>query len=256
MKTVNVKGIEFGAGIPKIAVPIVGSSLHALLGELAAIKNLPVDLVEWRADYYGNECKPQELADAAAVIRDRISDLPFLFTFRNKREGGQKDISRSAYETLNKTLIQSGAIDLVDVELSIGEERAASTIETAHTHGVKVIMSSHDFQKTPSSATIIKRLQKMQELNADMTKIAVMPTTSSDVLTLLQATDQMKTIYADRPFITMSMSGTGVISRLTGELFGSALTFGSAKEASAPGQIDARHLNELLHFFHSQISQE
>lgn len=47
----------------------------------------------------------------------------------------------------------------------------------------------------------------------------------------------MNRLYADRPIITMSMAGTGVISRLCGEVFGSALTFGAAGKASAPGQM-------------------
>ena len=54
-----------------------------------------------------------------------------------------------------------------------------------------------------------------------------MPQNKKDVLTLLSATEEMASEYADRPIITMSMSGTGVISRLCGEVFGSALTFGA-----------------------------
>lgn len=64
----------------------------------------------------------------------------------------------------------------------------------------------------------------MQELGADLPKIAVMPQNEKDVLVLLEATNEMFKIYADRPIITMSMSGMGVISRLCGEIFGSALT--------------------------------
>ena len=48
-------------------------------------------------------------------------------------------------------------------------------------------------------------------------KIAVMPQNKRDVLTLLSATEEMVTDYADRPIITMSMAGTGVISRLCGK---------------------------------------
>ena len=57
-----------------------------------------------------------------------------------------------------------------------------------------------------------------QELGADIPKIAVMPTCRRDVLTLLCATEEMYTEHADRPIITMSMAGTGLISRLCGYL--------------------------------------
>ena len=53
--------------------------------------------------------------------------------------------------------------------------------------------------------------------------------------------------YADRPIITMSMAATGVISRVCGEVFGSALTFGAVGKASAPGQIGSRGIKGNAH---------
>ena len=93
----------------------------------------------------------------------------------------------------------------------------------------------------------------MQELGADIPKIAVMPRNRRDVLTLLEATEEMASIYADRPIITMSMSGIGSISRLCGEVFGSALTFGSAGQTSAPGQMEVEDLAEGLELIHRGI---
>ena len=61
--------------------------------------------------------------------------------------------------------------DLIDVELSAGEKTVKSLIKTAHTFGVKVVVSNHDFEKTPSKEEIVARLQKMQELGADLPKI-------------------------------------------------------------------------------------
>ena len=92
---------------------------------------------------------------------------------------------------------------------------------------------------------------KMQEMGADIPKLAAMPTCSRDVLTLLDATLTMQEMHADRPIITMSMAGTGVISRLAGETFGSALTFGAAKKASAPGQIGVEDLAWILKKLHA-----
>ncbi len=83
----------------------------------------------------------------------------------------------------------------------------------------------------------------MQDMGADIPKIAVMPQSKRDVLTLLCATEEMVTDYADRPIITMSMAGTGVISRLCGEVFGSSMTFGAAKKASGT-RADGRQRSE------------
>ena len=126
-------------------------------------------------------------------------------------------------------------------------------IARAHDAGVKVIASNHDFFKTPEKDEIVRRLRKMQELGADIPKIAVMPTCRQDVLTLLGATLEMQEHYADRPIITMSMAGTGVVSRLTGESFGSVLTFGAASKASAPGQIGVEQLKQVLDIIHSSL---
>lgn len=46
----------------------------------------------------------------------------------------------------------------------------------------------------------------MQSFDADIPKIALMPQSTSDVLTLLAATLEMQEQYADRPIITMSMA--------------------------------------------------
>ena len=141
----------------------------------------------------------------------------------------------------------------MDVEIFTGDDIVKKIIDGAHAAGVKVVASNHDFFKTPAKADIIYRLRKMQDMNADIPKIAVMPQNKKDVLTLLAATEEMTTNYADRPIITMSMAGTGVISRLCGEVFGSSMTFGAAKKASAPGQMGVNDLSTVLDLLHKAM---
>ena len=92
----------------------------------------------------------------------------------------------------------------------------------------------------------------MEALGADLAKIAVMPQSPEDVLTLLSATCQAHR-QLSCPVISMSMGGTGLVSRLSGEIFGSCMTFGSVGEASAPGQIPARTLKEILTLTHRTL---
>ena len=141
----------------------------------------------------------------------------------------------------------------VDVEGFTGDDIVKDIVAAAHECGVKVVASNHDFDKTPDKDDIVGRLRKMQDLGADIPKIAVMPQNKKDVLTLLAATEEMSNEYADRPIITMSMAGTGVISRLCGEVFGSALTFGAAKKASAPGQMGVDDLKTVLELLHKSL---
>ena len=140
------------------------------------------------------------------------------------------------------------------MEAFTGDDIVRDIIEAAHASGVKVVASNHDFDKTPEKEELVRRLCRMQELGADIPKIAVMPQNKKDVLTLLAATEEMASEHADRPIITMSMAGTGLVSRLCGEVFGSALTFGAVGKASAPGQMNAADLNTVLNLIHNSIA--
>lgn len=54
MKTVKVRNTVIGEGIPKICVPIVGITLEDIISEAKSLKGMPVDVVEWRADWFEN----------------------------------------------------------------------------------------------------------------------------------------------------------------------------------------------------------
>ena len=253
MKTVNIRGVEIGAGIPKICVPIVGVTKEEILAQAKSLQTLPVDVVEWRIDWFENVFDFDSLKDTLTDLRAALGDLPLLMTFRTSKEGGEKAIEAEAYAELNIKAAQTGLVDLVDVEVFTGDEIVSRIIREVHAAGVKIVASNHDFDKPPDKDDIVSRLRKMQDMDADIPKIAVMPRCKRDVLTLLAATEEMATDYADRPIITMSMAGTGVISRLCGEVFGSALTFGAAGKASAPGQMGVQDLNTVLGLLHKAL---
>ena len=249
-KVVQVRNLKIGVGIPKICVPIVGTTNEELLEEAKSLKEVKLDLVEWRVDFYKDVNDIEKVKTILKILVEVLKDTPILFTFRSKREGGEREISTEYYIKLNCEIIRTKLVDLVDVELFTGDEFVNKIVETAHKNKVNVVMSNHDFFKTPSKEDIVSRLKKMIELNADLPKIAVMPKCEADVLTLLCATNEMKQKYEDQPIITMSMSGIGVISRITGEFFGSCLTFGAAKKISAPGQMGVEDLYSVLQLLH------
>ena len=253
MNTVKVRNIEIGAGIPKICVPIVGVTREEILAAAENIKSTKADVVEWRVDWYEDIFDFAKTEATMQALREVLGEMPILFTFRTSKEGGEKAIETETYVELNQNAAKTGLIDLVDVEAFTGDEAVKAVVETAHANGVKVIASNHDFHKTPAKEEIVSRLRKMQELGADIPKIAVMPQNKKDVLTLLAATEEMVSEYADRPIITMSMSGTGVISRLCGEVFGSALTFGAVGKVSAPGQMGIEDLTTVLGLLHKSL---
>lgn len=253
MKTVKIRNVEIGAGIPKICVPIVGVTKKEILAQAKALLEFHADVVEWRIDWFENVFDFDALLDVLRDLREVLGDMPLLMTFRTSKEGGEKAIEPEAYAELNIKAAQTGLVDLVDVEVFTGDEIVSWIIREAHAANVYVVASNHDFDKTPDKDDIVGRLRKMQDMDADIPKIAVMPRCKRDVLTLLAATEEMATDYADRPIITMSMAGTGVISRICGEVFGSALTFGAAGKASAPGQMGVQDLSTVLGLLHKAL---
>ncbi len=254
-KTCTVRNVVIGEGMPKICVPIVGKNEREILNALWSFRGRPHDMVEWRADWFEGIRDEKRMLWFLEGLRREIGEAPLLFTIRTMKEGGALDIEPEEYLAVNKFVVKSGFVDLVDFELFTGDDYVKELIETAHESGVKVILSSHDFAKTPEYDDMKGRLLKMQDLGADLLKLAVMPVKRRDVLTLLEVTEEVSRI-AEKPIVTMSMSMKGMISRLSGEFFGSVMTFGSVGEGSAPGQMNLNDLHEVLNAIHNAIGQE
>ncbi|MFS0674287.1 type I 3-dehydroquinate dehydratase [Ornithinibacillus sp. 179-J 7C1 HS] len=246
MKTIRVRDITIGEGLPKIIVPLVSSLEQELLSEIKKVLAMNPDIIEWRVDSYKLVENLNSVLKTLKKLRGLIKNVPLLFTFRTFQEGGKQSLSMENYEHLLEKVIQSKLVDLIDVQLFLEERLLKKLVSLANENEVLVVMSNHDFEKTPEKDEIIFRLRKMQELGADIPKIAVMPNGNEDVLTILDATNTMKEKFSDRPFITVSMGRVGLISRLTGHVFGSAATFASGVNDSAPGQITITELKNVL----------
>lgn len=243
----EIRNITFGEGKPKIAIPLCGKNLNEVSDEIHSLEGLAYDLVEWRIDYYENI---ENVRNDIQKVRHLLVDTPLLITCRTINEGGNQNITIDSYQNLYQNLIDTNCVDLIDVEALMPEENVKSIIEYAHDNHVKIILSSHDFTCTPSYKVLMKRLEYMKGLHADMCKIAVMPRNKDDVVTLLNVTYDAERIL-QTPLCTISMGELGILSRFSGEIYGSCMTFGCNENASAPGQIYANKLNAILDLIHS-----
>ena len=252
MNRVRVRQTVIGEGKPKIVVPIVARTEEEVEEQVKEARQQKADMLEWRGDWFDGIFDWERVENVLRQLRKYVGEIPVLFTFRTANEGGEKEISRDEYRRLNIEVAKSKMADLIDVE-GVAFENADSLIEELKELGSKVIVSSHDFNKTPQKNEMIRRLCEMQKMGADIVKLAVMPQSVKDVLELLAATEEMNRLYANQPIVTMSMAGQGVISRLAGELVGSAMTFGTAGKASASGQIDVKELDFILTTIHNQL---
>lgn len=244
-KVITVKEKIIGGGNAQICVPIVGENQEQLSEELETVIQIKPDIVEWRADFLENTEEENVLA-ILNKIHDTIPEYPLIFTLRIDSEGGNKKVPQELRRSIIKNVIRTRKADIVDIELINEKEFSDDIMSTAKEYGVYVIISNHDFKNTPEEEEIINTLREAQDLGADIAKIAVMPNSISDVLILLNATNKFNQEFAKVPVITMSMSGKGVISRIGADIFGSSVTFGIGKKASAPGQISVAELREVL----------
>lgn len=257
MKSVEIRNIKIGEGRPKVCVPLTGGSMAEVLEEARAVLGLPVDMIEWRADYFRDVEDPGALTACLRELRGVLGDLPLLFTLRSEVERGAFSGSGRQYASIVGTAASSGCVDLVDVELARCEAGAADStdatdiIGAAHERGVRVVASYHDFDATPAKDKLIEIFCSMQSHDADILKIAVMPRSHEDVFILMDATEEASRFYVDRPVVGISMGELGLISRSKAEAIGSAICFAAGPDGgSAPGQIAAEEMSEILRIMH------
>lgn len=253
ISTVQLKGLILGEGKPKICIPMTAKTEEELLKQADSIADSCADLVEWRVDLFSDQLYEKQVLLLLERLKGHLKSKPLLFTCRTVKEGGKYENSMTEYANLNRIAVKSGWVDLVDIE-AFDNKGTQELIEEIHSFSIPVIVSNHEFHQTPSKEEMIRRMCLMQEMGGDIIKLAVMPNCPKDVLSLLCATEEMVRCYAKRPVITMAMGEQGVISRICGETFGSTLTFGTMGEASAPGQLPADKLKEVLDLLHQSGS--
>ncbi|MCO7126317.1 type I 3-dehydroquinate dehydratase [Sporolactobacillus shoreicorticis] len=244
MNAVLLKKLTIGSGRQKICVPITATTKEEVVNSAEQILAGPVDFIEWRIDFMKNSSLT-DLLNTAGQLQVVLGQIPLLVTFRSVNEGGKQSIGEEEYFQLYITLAKRRLADAFDLELSRPAETRRSLVNRLHEMGRKVIFSAHHFSDTPPESVIISTLKKMEAEDADIAKIAVMPCSPADVLVLMNATLKASEAMTV-PVITMSMGALGKLSRISGSVTGSAVTFGSVDQASAPGQIEVGFLEQIL----------
>lgn len=234
-----------------MCVPLTGATIEALEEEARAVRQDVADLVELRIDRFGGVRHGPSVERAIRAVRSALDPaLPILFTCRSAREGGGADLPPRVHERVIALAADTAGVDALDVEMDLPDGVGARLVEAVHARGLPAVTSFHDLRGTPARNAIVDRLVRQERMGGDVVKLACTPSNPEDVLTLLAATREYTAGPGARPAITMAMGQLGVVSRLAGETFGSALTFGTVGAASAPGQVDAarlRHALDLLH---------
>lgn len=216
-----------------LCVPIRGPSFTQAQQQILEAQKY-ADIVEWRLDCFDT----LDVPSLESVKKSCL--LPTIFTLRPTSQGGayrfpeeQRLIELQRLVQLNPTYI--------DVEYSV-PSAFINMLKNQHP-ALKIILSYHDFEKTPASLEAV--LRHLQETPADYYKIAVMAHSALDTLKVVLFAKEV-----DSRVLLMSMGETGPLSRILAPLVKRPFTFASLNPelATAPGQISAVELIETYHY--------
>ena len=192
------------------------------------------DAVEFRMDL------ADQPLDALAVYD---GELPLIATNRTIEEGGDAPETPDRLAALERAAERS-TVEAIDVELATVENENWLA-EHAREHDAACIVSTHDFEDTPSRAAMEDTLEHASE-HGTVAKLAVTAHTPTDVLDLLAATNACT--ERGECVATMAMGTIGGHSRAIAPLYGSRIAYAplDPERATAPGQYDLATLADLL----------
>lgn len=194
------------------------------------------DAVEFRLDL---------AADGLDALDAYDGDLPLIVTNRAEWEGGEAPDTPARLDAL-RTAVDHPRVGAIDLELdTVSDGEGERVLEYATEQEVAVIVSTHDFDVTPSRETLHHFLERACEYG-DVGKLAVTAETRADVLDLLAVTHE-RTKAGDR-VATMAMGEPGRHSRAVTPLYGSKIGYAPVEpeNATAPGQYDLATLRSLV----------
>ncbi|XP_020400438.1 shikimate dehydrogenase 1 isoform X1 [Zea mays] len=222
-----------------VCVPATARAPREMAAELAAAAALGADVAELRLDCLAGFAPRRDLP----VILAKPRPLPALVTYRPKWEGGEYEgDDESRFEAL--LLAMELGAEYVDVELKVAD-KFMKLISGRKPDNCKLIVSSHNYETTPSSEELANLVAQIQATGADIVKIATTATEIVDVAKMFQILVHCQEKQV--PIIGLVMNDRGFISRVLCPKYGGFLTFGSLKKGkeSAPAQPTAADLINL-----------
>jgi 3-dehydroquinate dehydratase I len=219
--------------LPRVCVTIAPDDAHSLLKNADQAFGLGADYVEIRFDFVNPDLLPEAL-QAARRVKDRS-----IFTLRTKTQGGMFAHSERDRLQWLHTLAEEEPM-LLDVELDTLQENdeLADFLEDIRN---PLLVSWHDFERTPPIDTISDRLSEMRTYSNHV-KIVTTARSIDDSLRLLELYDTAIGLFP----IFFAMGEAGVLSRILCTLVGNApFTYASLDKALAPGQLTVQQMKKL-----------
>jgi 3-dehydroquinate dehydratase-1 len=224
-KMVSIGNCELGK-TPRV-VAIIDEFFSA--EKVLEMKVTGVDLFEMRID-----CLSPPLDKIVTYLDSvwTIASLPMIGTVR------ENDWTRKDRVNIFRAIMPF--VDSIDLELDTpisGEVRSFAEDKI-------VVISEHDFTKTPKDSELKDIVSRSIDQGADIAKLAVMANSADDVRRLFWFTQTCTT-----PIVTIAMGPLGSVSRVISPLFGSLFTYGFIEKPNAPGQLAAKKLVDEIDLY-------
>ena len=216
----------------KLCIPVVETTIGKALIAIKKANRL-ADLIELRVDYLRN-------LELPLLLQNRKK--PFIVTNRRKEEGGQYRGEERRRLSVLQEAIDLGA-DYIDVELATQRSWLQDLVKNKRE--TQVILSFHDFRRTPSLKELQRISWRMIQLGADVIKIVPFARSWEDNLNILSLIPFAK--ERKQKIVVFCMGEKGKLSRIFSPFLGAAWTYASLSQSrtSAPGQLTARELTDI-----------
>lgn len=206
----------------QLCIPVTAKNIEDAAYQLSEIEKKGC-LAELRIDHIKDIDK--EKLEVLLKARNR----PVIVTCRPKNEGGRFNGDETSRLDLLRHAISCGA-EFIDIE----HETQGLDRLVAKKGKTKIIISSHDFNRTRSLEHLERLYTDMSGNGADLIKIVTHAESILDNFTIFRLLEGKKNLIA------FCMGIYGHISRVLAPKYGSKITFaslGGIGTASAPGQI-------------------
>lgn len=229
MKTTTSLGELQIGGVPYVVGTISSAaSLKAFAGQRTKF----CDIVEVRLDQFG------QADDWLSLCREiETLGVPVILTTRLKSEGG----NWSGEDKSRLYVIRNGLQSLAAVDVEFKSALMPQVCKEAKALNKAVVVSFHDFEKTPSFGDLRAIAKKAAE-HGTIVKISTMVKSDEDIAKL----QMLLGSELEVPLCVIGMGAFGTKTRLTFPGLGSCLTYGYLDVPSAPGQLSAEMLSVQL----------
>ncbi len=187
------------------------------------------------------ELRFDKLLPSSGDLPSRVRELPYpkIATVRDPLEGGANSMPESTRLSIFEGWLP--VCNFIDVELR-NLSRFSRLIQEAESTGKEVIVSYHDFAKTPTLQELQKMFDQSGRVPNRIFKVATTVSHWSDVEILIHLIQD----NFEYRVTAMGMGVLGKLSRLVLARLGSCLAYGSVGAAVVPGQWPVRQLSDLL----------